>query len=81
MFSLLDLGFVLCSSDLDVLRTQRVMGFLSYPQINAVRKSGHVVVFLLYLSATERKLRNQYCVYRQTQTLDPWLLNYIMDQS
>ena len=28
MFSLLDLRFVLSSLDLDVLRTQRIMGFL-----------------------------------------------------
>ena len=28
MFSLLDLRFVLCSRDLDALRTQRIMGFL-----------------------------------------------------
>ena len=28
MFSLRDLHFVLCSRDLDVLRTQRIIGFL-----------------------------------------------------
>ena len=35
MLSLLDLGFVLCSRNLDVLRAQRIIGFfLNYPQIN-----------------------------------------------
>ena len=30
MFSLLDLGFVLCSLDLDVLRVQRIVGFFTH---------------------------------------------------
>ena len=43
MFLLLDLRFVFCSRDLDVLRAQRIIGFLSYyPQINEVAKSYHV---------------------------------------
>ena len=43
MFSLLDLSFVLCSRDLDILRAQRIMGFLlNYPQSIEVRKSNHV---------------------------------------
>ena len=29
MFSLRDLRFTLCSRDLDVLRAQRIMGFIS----------------------------------------------------
>ena len=38
MLSLRDLRFVLRSRDLDVLRTQRIIGLLSYyPQINEVR--------------------------------------------
>ena len=46
MFSLCDLCFLLCSRDLDVLRTQRIIGFLylHYPQINEVGKPHHVVV-------------------------------------
>ena len=41
MFSLLDLRFVLCSRDLDVLRAQRIMGcYLNYPEINEVGRSG-----------------------------------------
>ena len=43
MFSLLDLRFVLCSRDLDVLRAQRIMSFF-YPQINEVGKSDHMGV-------------------------------------
>ena len=41
MFSQRDLRFVLCSRDLDILRTQRTMVFfnLNYPQINGVGKS------------------------------------------
>ena len=36
---------MLCSRDLDVVRAQRIMGFLNlnYPQVNAVRRSDHVV--------------------------------------
>ena len=46
MFSLRDLRFVLCSRDLDVLRTQRIIGFfnLNYPQINEVKRSDHVSI-------------------------------------
>ena len=46
MFSLLDLRFVLCSRDLDVLRAQRIIGlfYLNYPQINEVRTSDHMTV-------------------------------------
>ena len=46
MLSLLDLRFVLCSLDLDVLRAQRIMFFyLNYPQINKVGKSDHMAVW------------------------------------
>ena len=40
MFSLHDLHFLLCSRDLGVLRTQRIIGFFhfTYPQISEVRK-------------------------------------------
>ena len=39
MFSLRDLGFVLCSRDIDVLSAQRIIGFFypDYPQIDEVR--------------------------------------------
>ena len=38
-----DLHFVLCSLELDVLRAQRIMGFLCYyPQISEVGKSNHM---------------------------------------
>ena len=41
MFSLRDTRFVLCSRDLEVLRAQRIIGFLylDYPQINEVVKA------------------------------------------
>ena len=41
MFSLRDMRFLLCSRDLDVLRVQRIMGFvyLNYTQMNEVGKS------------------------------------------
>ena len=44
MFLLFDLQFVLCSRDLDVLRTQRIMAFLFliYLQISEVRKSDNM---------------------------------------
>ena len=44
MFSLHDLCFVLCSLELDILRTQRIIGFFNhnYPQINEVRKSNQM---------------------------------------
>ena len=44
MFSLLNLCFVFCSLDLDVLCAQRIIGFfnLNYPQINETWKSAHV---------------------------------------
>ena len=51
MFSLRDLRFVLCSLDLDVLRAQRIMEFLSYITHKSTR-SDHVVlsVFVSYLT-------------------------------
>ena len=39
MFSLLDLRFVLCSCDFDVLRAQRIMGF---KKILINHKSNHM---------------------------------------
>ena len=43
MFLLRYLCFVICSLDLDVLRAQRIIGFLCYyPQINGVGKSDHM---------------------------------------
>ena len=41
---LADLGSVLCSRDLDLLRAQRIIAFLNfdYPQINEVTKSDHM---------------------------------------
>ena len=47
MLSLLDLRFVFCSRDLNVLRAQRIIGFFyrrNYPQINEVEKADHVIV-------------------------------------
>ena len=44
MLSLLDLHFMLCSRDLNVIRTQRIIGFyLNYPQMIEVRKSDGAV--------------------------------------
>ena len=49
MFSLRDLRFVLCSRDLDVLRAQRIMGFLSWlPTNQRGRKSDHVRLICTY---------------------------------
>ena len=45
MFSRRDLRFVLFSLEVDILRAQRIIGFLTnlnYPQINGVGKSDHV---------------------------------------
>ena len=38
VLSLRDLRFVVCSRDLDILRAQRIIGFLNYPQVNEVGK-------------------------------------------
>ena len=45
MFSLRDLHFLLCSRDLDVLRTQRIIGFLILITHKSTRsdKANHVV--------------------------------------
>ena len=44
MFSLRDLRFVLCSLDLDLLRAQRIIGFIlsNYPQLKEVGKAAHI---------------------------------------
>ena len=48
MFSLRDLCFMLCSLDLDVLRAQRIIGFLFWiTHKSKVRKSNHKVQQLL----------------------------------
>ena len=50
VLSLLDLRFVLCSPDLDVIRAQRIF-YLNYPEINEVEKpitwstNNHVIRF------------------------------------
>ena len=43
MFSLRDLRFVLCSRDLNVVRAQRIMGFLSYFTHKSTRSENHMV--------------------------------------
>ena len=46
----LDLRSLLCSRDLDVLRTQRIIGFyLNYPQINELGESDHSNYILCYV--------------------------------
>ena len=49
-FALSDPRLVICSRDLDVLHSQRIIGFfnLNYPQFNEVGKSDHIV--LLFFS-------------------------------
>ena len=49
MFLLQDVHFVLCSLEGDILHAQRIMGifYLSYPQINKVGKSDHMVAFVI----------------------------------
>ena len=51
MFSLRGLHFELCSRDLHVRRTQRIMGFfyLKYPQVNEVGKSRDVLGIDIFL--------------------------------
>ena len=49
LFSLLDLCFVLCPLDLDVLRAQRIIGSFNYPQIHQVGKSNHMVHSIPFL--------------------------------
>ena len=42
MFSLRDLRFLLCSRDLDVLRTQRIIGFFVLITHNATRSENPI---------------------------------------
>ena len=44
MFSLLDLRFMLCSRDLDEVRTHRITFYVHCPQIDEVRSSDDVEV-------------------------------------
>ena len=58
MFSLRELVFVLCSRDLDILRAQRIIGFiLSYPQINEIGKDRNKRNLHLKLICLALKLR------------------------